>query len=83
MGASYFVIAVLGCSDGGSTCTPVATLQTHYATEAQCSAATAGALEKNTDFDFPTLLARCSAGSAEKTADARLDKRPQPKARRS
>ena len=29
MGASYFVIAILGCADGGSTCTPVATLQTH------------------------------------------------------
>ena len=83
MDAAYFVIAILGCADGGSACTPVATLQTHYATEAQCSAATAAELERNSDFDFPTLLARCSAGSAQTTADARTNERPQPKARRS
>jgi hypothetical protein len=58
MGAGYFVIAILGCADGGSQCTPVATLQTRYASEAQCSAATGAALESISDFDFPTLLAR-------------------------
>lgn len=83
MDAAYFVIAILGCADGGAVCTPVATLQTHYATEALCSAATAAALEKNSDFDFPTLLAKCSAGSPRATADARSNERPQPKARRS
>ena len=31
MGPGYFVIAILGCADGGSACTPVATLQTRYA----------------------------------------------------
>ena len=30
MGPGYFVIAILGCADGGSACTPVATLQTRY-----------------------------------------------------
>ena len=70
MDAAYFVIAILGCADGGSACTPVATLQTRYATEAQCSAATAAALEKNSDFDFPTLLARCNASSAATSAEA-------------
>jgi len=64
MGASYFVIAILGCADGGSACTPVATLPTHYATEAACSGATVGALEANSQFDFPTLLARCRSGSS-------------------
>ena len=45
MGPGYFVIAILGCADGGSACTPVATLQTRYESQAQCSAATAAALE--------------------------------------
>jgi len=27
MGPGYFVIAILGCADGGTSCTPVATLQ--------------------------------------------------------
>ena len=56
MGPGYFVIAILGCADGGSACTPVATLQTRYATATNASAATAAALEANTDFDYPTLL---------------------------
>ena len=55
MGPGYFVIAILGCADGGSACTPVATLQTRYESAAQCSAATVAALEANSNFDFPTL----------------------------
>ena len=70
MGPGYFVIAILGCADGGSACTPVATLQTQYASEAQCVAATGAALLDNSNFDFPTLVARCRAGEA-KAADAR------------
>lgn len=63
MGPAYFVIAILGCADGGSSCTPVATLQTRYETQAQCTAAIPAALEANTDFDYPSLLARCRRGS--------------------
>lgn len=74
MGPGYFVIAILGCADGGSACTPVATLQTRYESEAQCSAATTGALEANSNFDFPTLLARCRAGSADNRAEVTHDK---------
>ena len=69
MGPTYFVIAILGCADGGSSCTPVTTLQTHYETEAQCSAATSAALEANSNFDFPTLLARCRPGTADTHAE--------------
>jgi hypothetical protein len=74
MGPGYFVIAILGCADGGSGCTPVATLQTHYATVSECSAATRAALEQNNNFDFPTLLARCRPGAAVKAADIGRDK---------
>ena len=70
MGPGYFIIAILGCADGGSSCTPVATLQTRYATEAQCTAATGAALIDNSNFDYPTLVARCSSGTT-KSADAR------------
>jgi acyl-CoA synthetase (AMP-forming)/AMP-acid ligase II len=59
MGPAYFVIAVLGCADGGSQCTPVATLPTQYATESKCEAATAAALIEHSNFDYPTLVARC------------------------
>jgi len=79
MGPGYFVIAILGCADGGSACTPVATLETRYATEAQCAAATGAALIQNSDFDYPTLVARCRAAET-KSADAK--EQPRDKRRR-
>lgn len=74
MGPGYFVIAILGCADGGSGCTPVATLQTHYATAAECAAGTRAALEAHNDFDYPSLLAQCRAGTAATTAQAPADR---------
>lgn len=74
MGPGYFVIAILGCADGGSACTPVATLQTRYASEAQCTAASGAALIDNSNFDYPTLVARCSPAST-KSADAQEKQR--------
>ena len=65
--ASYFIIAILGCADGAAACTPVATVPTHYASAAACSAATSDALLANSDLDFPSLSAECrpvAAGSA-------------------
>ena len=57
--ASYFIIAILGCADGSAACTPVATVPTHYASQAACSAATSEALLANSDLDFPRLSAEC------------------------
>ena len=70
MGAGYFVIAILGCADGGSACTPVATLPARYESERQCAAASVSALEANSDFDFPTLLARCRQGETKASDNA-------------
>lgn len=76
MGPGYFIIAILGCADGGTACTPVATLPARYESQAECSAATASALEANSNFDFPTLLAQCRSGSAAKAAS--MSDLPQP-----
>jgi hypothetical protein len=57
--ASYFIIAIFGCADGSAACTQVATVPTHYASEAACSAATRDALLANSDLDFPSLSAEC------------------------
>jgi acyl-CoA synthetase (AMP-forming)/AMP-acid ligase II len=80
MGPAYFVIAILGCADGGSACTPVATLETRYATEAQCAAATGAALIDNSDFDYPTLVANCRP---RETTSAEAKEKPGDKPRRS
>ena len=79
MGPASFVIAILGCADGGTACTPVATLQTRYESEAQCAAATGAALIENSNFDFPTLVARCRPAPAAKSADAQATPRDKPR----
>ena len=72
----YYVIAILGCADGSTACTPVATVPTHYASHSACSAGTGDALLANSNFDFPTIVAQCRAEKASKTAAQ--DKREQP-----
>lgn len=79
MEPAYFVIAILGCADGGSSCTPVTTLQARYATEAQCVASAGAALIENSDFDYPTLVAQCRA-EVPKSVDAQ--EKPRDKHRR-
>ena len=61
MEAGYFIIAILGCADASATCTPVATVPTHYSSHGACSAATEAALINNSDLDFPRLQAECRA----------------------
>jgi len=61
MDSVYYVIAILGCPDGSSQCTPLATEPTHYSTQAECSMRTQDALLSNNQFDFPTLVAECRA----------------------
>lgn len=70
MGPGYFIIAILGCSDGATACTPVMTVPTRYASEAACSAATAEALVANSNFDFPSLLAQCESVTRPAAADS-------------
>ena len=79
MGPGYFVIAILGCADGSTGCTPAMMAPTHYATEAACIAATPAVLSRNTDLDFPTLVAECRATVAPANAPTdRQSPRPAP-----
>ena len=64
MGPGFYIIAILGCSDGSAACAPVATLSTRYESRQACVAATDAALTANSDFDYPTLYAQCRPGKA-------------------
>lgn len=68
MGPVTFVIAIMGCADGGASCQQVAQPPVRYESAASCEAATAGVLAQSTDFDFPTLIARCQATKAPAAA---------------
>lgn len=61
MGPVSFVIAIMGCADGGSSCSQVAIAPARYESAAACEAATAHVLAGSTDFDFPTIVARCQS----------------------
>ena len=77
MGPAYYVIAILGCADGGAQCTPVATVPTRYESQASCAAGTADALVANSDLDFPTLLAECRASHRKAAgSDEQRDEMP-------
>ena len=61
MGPGIFLIAIFGCGEGNSACQPVRTEQTRYESRAACMAASEGALMRNTDVDYPTIVAQCIA----------------------
>ena len=77
MGPVGYVIAILGCADGGAACETAATLSTRYESAAQCAAARESALDSNTDLDFPTLVAECRRSNVPVSVKVR----PAPKAR--
>ena len=64
MGPGFFIIAILGCSEGSTGCAPVATMPTRYESREACAAATAPALAANGDIDVPTLMAECRPAKA-------------------
>ena len=68
MGPGLYVIAIMGCADGGTACTPISTLPTRYESEAACAAASVAALEDGDRFDFPTILAQCQAAGSSRSA---------------
>lgn len=59
MGAAYFIMAILGCGDGQADCREVRLVQTRYESAASCAAATSAMLYRNSDVDYPVLMARC------------------------
>ena len=63
MGAFFYVVAIMGCGDGGpegaGACREARLLPARYATAAQCRAALPARLAENTDVPFPSIGADC------------------------
>ena len=76
MGPIGYVIAILGCADGGASCQTVATLAPRYESAAQCAAARNGALDANADLDFPMLMAQCQKSSAHPASAKTAPRKP-------
>ena len=82
MAAGYFLIAILGCADGSTQCTPVMTVPTRYESQKTCEAATVSALMANSNFDFPSLVAECRREDPRAAAERDRDPPPAPATRR-
>jgi hypothetical protein len=65
MGPATFLIAILGCGEAEAPCQQVRTLETRYESQAACSAATDAALLRNSDADFPVIVAQCVAAGVK------------------
>lgn len=76
MGPVTYVIAILGCADGSASCQTVATLAPRYENAAQCAAARDGALDANSDLDFPMLVAQCRKSGAHPAAAKAMPRTP-------
>lgn len=59
MGPAIFVIAIMGCGEGNAPCQEVRLADARYESAQACSAATEAALMRNTDIDYPVVVAQC------------------------
>lgn len=59
MGAFFYVVAIMGCGDGGDACREARVLPARYATAALCRAALPQRLAENTDVPYPEIGADC------------------------
>jgi hypothetical protein len=59
MGPFIYVMAIMGCGDGGYQCTEARLVQTRYETLAACQQAAQAQLIANGDLDYPEIMANC------------------------
>ena len=57
----FYVMAIMGCSDGNVNCTEARVIPARYETMAQCRAALPDQLAQNTDVPYPMIGANCRA----------------------
>lgn len=55
----YFVLAIMGCADGGVQCAQARIDPMRYSTVQQCMAAAPSVLARNTDVEAPVVSASC------------------------
>jgi hypothetical protein len=59
-----YVMAILGCGESDAACREVRVDPQSYRSEASCREATAAALARHTDLEFPNVVARCRRSDA-------------------
>ncbi|MES2059117.1 MAG: hypothetical protein V4564_24460 [Pseudomonadota bacterium] len=70
----FYVMAIMGCSDGSANCAEARVESARYATIQQCQAAMPAALTRNSDIDYPVVSAACRA-NGERMVQLKQDRR--------
>ena len=61
----FYVLAIMGCSDGADACREARVQPVRYQSVQACQAAMPSALEQNTDLSFPVISAACRASGPQ------------------
>lgn len=64
----FYVMAIMGCSDGSTACAEARVEPARYTSIHQCQQAMPAALMRNTDLAYPVISATCR-GSGMRMAD--------------
>ena len=64
MGPALYIIAILGCADGGDRCEQVRVAPVGYGNADACALAVPSVLAGSTDVDAPEIEAECRASGA-------------------
>jgi len=59
-----YVMAILGCGESEAVCREVQVVETRFASEAECLAATETELMRRDDLLFPSVVAQCRRADA-------------------
>jgi putative heme iron utilization protein len=70
----YYVMAIMGCADGGDACQQARVEPVRYASAVACQAAMTATLQRHTDLAYPVITAACQRNGVT-MADAREAKR--------
>ena len=71
MNPAIIVMTILGCSDSGSACDYVRTVEARYASVAECQARVEPELLKSGSANYPSVIAVCEEENRIATAPAR------------
>ena len=63
----FYVMAIMGCGDGNSTCQQARVETVQYQSIRACQQAMPAALARNSDIDYPVVTAACR-GTGERVA---------------
>jgi hypothetical protein len=72
MGPAFYILAILGCGDGGTACEQVRVEHSRFVSADACAAARPEALIASSDVDFPMVIAECRTVNAVRAASSVL-----------